>query len=424
MNIISSPGGSVDPNRPRQGIRDMALAGFKNMLIEYGAYCSGWELEYFGKEELVKHKTTKEWISEHPELLYSYMQPVIDCCSAEGLAFTVATAPKLNRDTKRDDIYDVLMKLNNECIHVCGKLGCRYIIIEPYFAGVKLADEWKINREYYLCMAEVAKEHNITILLKNLCKEVNGRLTRGICSDPHEAAEWIDELNKEAGVELFGFCMDVGICNLCGQDMREFAVALGSRIKAVIVRDCDGETDTAMLPFTAVGQGQSKTDWLNLIRGLREINFDGELVFDVSDTACVFSPILKAQFMQLAKIVADYIKWQIEIESFLKKYDKRVLFGAGNMCRNYMKCYGEEYPPLYTCDNNSALWGTMFEGLEVKNPEELKKLPEDCAIFICNIYYREIEKQLKDMGLENPIEFFNDEYMPSFYVNRLEEIKD
>ena len=29
-----------------------------------------------------------------------------------------------------------------------------------------------------------------------------------------------------------------------------------------------------------------------------------------------------------------------------------------------------------------------------------------------------------NMGLQNPIEFFNDEYMPSFYFDRLEMSKD
>lgn len=85
-----------------------------------------------------------------------------------------------------------------------------------------------------------------------------------------------------------------------------------------------------------------------------------------------------------------------------------------------MKCYGEKYPPLFTCDNNQKLWETEFCGLTVKAPEALLDLPKDCAVFICNIYYREIEAQLRKMGIENPIEFFNDEYMPSFYFDRVE----
>ncbi len=37
-----------------------------------------------------------------------------------------------------------------------------------------------------------------------------------------------------------------------------------------------------------------------------------------------------------------------------------------------MKCYGEQYKPLFTCDNNSSIWGTQFCGLDVKSPEALK----------------------------------------------------
>ena len=84
-----------------------------------------------------------------------------------------------------------------------------------------------------------------------------------------------------------------------------------------------------------------------------------------------------------------------------------------------MRCYGGKYPPLFVCDNNPETWGTIFEGLEVKSPEALKRLPRDCCVVICNIFYREIETQLHEMGIEN-IGYFNDEYMPSFYFDRLD----
>ena len=56
----------------------------------------------------------------------------------------------------------------------------------------------------------------------------------------------------------------------------------------------------------------------------------------------------------------------------------------------------------------------------MKSPEGLRDIPQDCVIFICNVYYKEIEQQLKEMGIQNKIEYFNDEYMPSFYVDRLD----
>lgn len=130
-------------------------------------------------------------------------------------------------------------------------------------------------------------------------------------------------------------------------------------------------------------------------RGLRAAAFQGTAILDVRESLAAGPLLLKEGMLQHTKRVGEYLKLQLELEQVLAKYDKRVLFGAGNMCRNYMKCYGEKYPPLFTCDNNAAIWGTRFEGLEVKDPEELKKLPEDCAIFICNIYYDEIKSNCK-----------------------------
>ena len=402
MNLSCAPQKIVAFKNPKQGIGDIVGAGFEYMLLDLAAACHYEELENVGK-------------------LYEYIKPILEQCMAKHLQCPVAAAPYLNRNTKRDDINEFLQELAVESIRICGQAGCRFLIVQPLFAGISSQDLWECNREYYLNLAAYARQADVQILLENQCKDYNGHLVRGICSDGIQAAEWIDKLNEQAGEEHFGFCMDVGVCNLCGQNMYDFALALGNRVKAVILRDCDGSDESALLPFTAVKKEKSQTDWLNLIRGLREIGFDGELIMNMADTVEAFSPILRPELMRMAKAVADYFKWQIEIENLLKKYPSRVLFGAGNMCRNYMKCYGEKYPPLFTCDNNRNIWETEFCSLTVKNPEVLKDLPDDCAIFICNIYYREIEAQLRQMGIQNPIEYFNDEYMPTFYFDRLED---
>mgnify|MGYP006993776858 FL=1 len=75
---------------------------------------------------------------------------------------------------------------------------------------------------------------------------------------------------------------------------------------------------------------------------------------------------------------------------------------------------------MFTCDNNRKIWETTFCGLTVRPPEALKELSEDCVVIICNIYYREIEEQLRQIGIRNPIEYFNDEYMPAYHFDRLE----
>ena len=490
MNIFYSPTGIVDSRHPAQGLTDMSHAGLKHIALDLAMYCSGHDLENYGKPmqpcRPVPHGNTpqcgdcrpeaskeapdndtaaKKTANPNPysdasdrvssictpEAMLKNLQPLLEQCRSQGLSVQFLRVPRLPWDSKRGDLNPLLEEIAHSAIRLCGKIGCRYLAVSPLFAGIQKGTEWQINRAYYLRLAKAARRYRVTLLLENQCRSHNGHLLRGICSDGAEAAAWIDMLNTEAEKQdhtsrteatahdhlphaeapahdhlyprsdspVFAFCLDTGICTLCGQDMQAFAAALGRRLQAVILRDCGRQQESSLLPFTSAFQGQPGTDWLSLIRGLRSMDFGGSLVLDFADTAAAFSPLLRPQLLLLAKSAAEYFKWQIELESLLKKYKSIVLFGAGNMCRNYMKCYGSQYPPLFTCDNNPAVWGTKICGLEIKPPEALKELPDSYGIFICNIYYREIETQLRKMGIKN-IEFFNDEYMPSFHFDRLE----
>ncbi|MFG6365743.1 sugar phosphate isomerase/epimerase family protein [Schaedlerella sp.] len=501
MNIFYSPTGIVDSRHPAQGLTDMSHAGLKHIALDLAMYCSGHDLENYGKpmqpcrpvprgnnpqcgdcrpkadkgtpgNDTAAKKTANpnpysdasDRVSSicTPEAMLKNLRPFLEQCRSLGLSVQFLRVPRLPWDSKRRDLNPLLEQIAHSAVRLCGKIGCRYLAVSPLFASIEKGTEWQINRAYYLRLAKAARRYRITLLLENQCRSHNGHLLRGICSDGAEAAAWIDMLNAEVARQdnllhaeipaqdhsssteapaqdhsscaealaqdhsqprsdspVFAFCLDTGICTLCGQDMQAFVSALGRRLQAVILRDCGRQQESSLLPFTSAFQGQPGTDWLSLIRGLRSMDFGGSLVLDFADTAAAFSPLLRPQLLPLAKSAAEYFKWQIELESLLKKYESIVLFGAGNMCRNYMKCYGSQYPPLFTCDNNPAVWGTTICGLEIKPPEALKELPDSYGIFICNIYYREIETQLRKMGIKN-IEFFNDEYMPSFHFDRLE----
>ncbi|MBQ7478107.1 MAG: sugar phosphate isomerase/epimerase [Selenomonadaceae bacterium] len=421
MELVCRSSGIVAAEYPRQGIGDVAKAGFGEMMLDLSSYCLKQDMEDFGTNK--KKRRSAEVLTD-VSLLEGMVQKAAEHCRQCGLGVTSMYGPVLRRDTKREDLNGLLEKLTGEGIRLCGRYGAAYLVVPPLFSGVGKGDLWEVNRAFYLRLAKIAGEESVGILLENQARDVHGHLVRGICSDEQEAAHWVDELNAACGEDRFGFCLDAGTASLCGQNMYEFVKMIGKRLKMVILRDVDGREDAALLPFTGVGKGQSKTDWLNLVRGLRETSFDGKAVISLEGTASSFSPLLRPQLLDLAKAVGDYICWQVDMERVLAQYDRRVLFGAGNMCRAYMKCYGEAYPPLFTCDNNREMWGTEFCGLAVRSPEELRKLPGDCAIFICNIYYREIEQQLREMGLGNPILFFNDEYLPSFHFDRLEDMAE
>lgn len=269
---------------------------------------------------------------------------------------------------------------------------------------------------------EQMKSLTDVLLLKNTYKEYNGHFIRGDYSDPLYTARYIDELNQKAGEERYGFCLDVGAANICGLNLYEMVVTMRHRLKALIIRENDGVFDSSYLPFTIAPRWKSLTDWPNLIRAFREINYNGILVMNYKNSTVSFPIQLRPYLDELAKAAGKYFKWQIEMEMVLAKYEKRVLFGAGNMCKNYMKYYSRKYPVMFTCDNNSRLWGTTVGGIEVKSPEEIKNISEDCVVFICNIHYEEIRKQLEDMGIKNRIEYFNDEYLPFPDIDELEEM--
>ena len=416
MDISCSPLGLAAPQFPAQGIADIANAGFQNISLDIPLCCVPEELKYRGRSRpghaSPDPRTAR--VMERPAALGGCFSAVLEQCGEKNLNIPIARGAFLPRDTRRGDLSELLAQINEEAVRLCGETGCHYLVVRPLFAGVDQEELWEVNQTYYLRLAKTAKENQVMLLLENQCRDFNGHLIRGLCAESGEAVGWVDRLNAEVGAEQFGFCLDTGVCSLCGLGMRDFILDLGDRLKAVVLRDCNGQEESAQLPFTCVGKGRPQTDWLSLIRGLRETGFDGQLIFDFSDTVTAFSPLLRPKLMQLAKATADYFRWQIGIENLLKKHPSRVLFGAGNMCRNYMKCYGETYPPLFICANSPDRWGTKFCGLEVKPPESLRELPEDCAVFICNTYYREIEEQLREMGIRHPVEYFNDEYLPTF----------
>ncbi len=375
----------INPQKPMRGIGELQQSGFDSIMLPID-YFDGTIGDYAG---------------------------IIEKCKENGIRIPVAYAPRtfaemttendvaqVSEESIKESIKKSIKKSIDESIRICKAAGSRYLIVDSC---------WNESEEFLLEIGKEAAACGVSLLMRNQYKNSRNRIVRGDHAEISQALELVDGLNHKMGEEVFGFCVDTGVCALCRNDVYPFLTALGRRIKAVILRDCDGYHDVHMMLFSGI---QPAIDWRGVIRGLRNIDFDGEMVIDFFSTINAFPSFLRPQLYALMKSVTDYFCWQAGMELRLKRYPFRVLFGAGNMCRKYMKAYAEKYPPLFTCDNNPDLWGTEICGLEVKPPEALKDLPENCGIFICNIYYREIEAQLREMGIHKNIEYFNDDYMP------------
>ncbi len=425
MNLICNSRGIFGRLRPGAGMQDMLNAGFEYSVYNATVFCSLTEFEYLRRNNFKREEDF--YLTEQPEMLKEEMEKLILSHARErGLKLPIAMAPYVASDIKADTVdNNILIKLSEEMLKAAVSAGCERIIIHPITIGIGKNKEWDINRKLYMNLAGLADDldSGIRILLVNKGNNINGHMVRGICAEPEEAVKWVDTLNEMVGRKRFGFCFDIGTATICGQNLYTAMVPLGKRLEAVIVRDCDGVHDISMLPYTACIQGQ-QTNWMYMIRALRKVDFDGDFIIDLTDTYNGFVDPLRPSLLKLAHEVGKLLVWHVGMERMVKRYDKRVLFGAGNMCRAYMKDYGKDYPPMFTCDNNSSRWGEKFCGLTIENPEKLRELPEDVAIFICNMYYNEIDEQLRGMGLKNPIERFSDEYMATFHMERLKMTAD
>ncbi len=81
---------------------------------------------------------------------------------------------------------------------------------------------------------------------------------------------------------------------------------------------------------------------------------------------------------------------------------KIILFGAGMMFEDYMKKWGGRYRPDFLVDNDENKWGRSRMGIPVKSPKEILQIPEGKRrLIICSFYYKEIEKQLEEMGVKD-----------------------
>lgn len=79
-----------------------------------------------------------------------------------------------------------------------------------------------------------------------------------------------------------------------------------------------------------------------------------------------------------------------------------ILFGTGMMFEDYMEKWGKKNPPDFLVDNDKNRWGRKRLGIPVKAPEEILKIPsQKRRLIICSFYYKEIQKQLEEMGIRD-----------------------
>ena len=174
MNIFYSPTGIVDSRHPAQGLTDMSHAGLKHIALDLAMYCSGHDLENYGKPmqpcRLVPHgnnpqcgdcrpkagkgtpgndTAAKKTANPNPysdasdrvssictpEAMLKNLHPLLEQCRSLGLSVQFLRIPRLPWDSKRGDLNPLLEEIAHSAVRLCGKIGCRYLRSEERRVG-------------------------------------------------------------------------------------------------------------------------------------------------------------------------------------------------------------------------------------------------------------------------------------------------
>ena len=197
-----------------------------------------------------------------------------------------------------------------KCFPLLRMMDCHYLVVHPCFGNynerLEYDDEWALNIKFYSALIEDAKKYDVIVCLENMFTARRGKIYEAICSDPNEAAAYVDELNSIAGEKRFAFCFDTGHALLLGKDQYLTLKQLGDRVEVLHVHDNDGWDDQHVSPF------MGRLDWDRFVMGLKAIGYKGVMNLEIGNLCAWYPRELLGDAYRLAARCAKYLAAKVE----------------------------------------------------------------------------------------------------------------
>lgn len=212
---------------------------------------------------------------------------------------------------------EYLIQVTEKMFAVCRYLECPVFVIHPWIGSKHNAPKEKeieVNLKIYRRLIPAAKKYGIKICLENLWEKRDGEYIDAPCITPEEACWYIDKLNQEAGLDLFGFCLDIGHVLLYKKDVCQFMKSMGTRIAAMHFHENDRRNDTHMIPYTQTDEmgDQTVLDWRPVIDTIKEINYQGNLSFETAQAITLMPCEVKKQALKLISSIGRTFRGRLE----------------------------------------------------------------------------------------------------------------
>lgn len=222
-----------------------------------------------------------------------------ELCDRIGIAPVQCHTPfPIHRDG--DEAYNQKMVMvQKKCLEICGVMGIPIAVIHPW-------NNWtpEENKKWYMELYPVAEKNHVIIATENMWNwnQEKDQADYAACSTPEDFLANVTAMN----LPNFKACVDLGHAHMFFFDPlvspeRMIRVLGHQYCVALHVHDNMGRFDTHQIPYTGT------IDWNEVIRALKEIHYQGNLVMELSFRKDAPLEILKAYFKD-AYEVGTYLR--------------------------------------------------------------------------------------------------------------------
>lgn len=237
----------------------------------------------------------KEYYKEHIAAIRKY-----------GLFVTQGHARQPAYAAGNPEVIEYYIRIYKRTIEFCGYIGCPRLVIHGVdykFDDTVDSPEQinRLNRHLFASLIPELLRYNVMACMENLYVPkyktgTNGLFIEGPASDPTATALLIDELNEQAGREVFGICLDTGHMHLVRKDARTYIPILGKRIKALHLSDNNCTCDAHLVPLAG------NAEWDSICEALKSAGYCGDINFELDvhfNTIRAFDPDLVLPWLEL-----------------------------------------------------------------------------------------------------------------------------
>lgn len=298
--------GILPEKMPSDGIRQIKQAGFNKIDFNLDVYLKNSDL-YAGN--------VNSFFDQDVEKLFAHFLPLAQAMVDNGVRASQMHAPYPVRvEGKQEQNEYMQCEVIPKSIVIAGALEIPYVVVHPfkmqYLYGRER--ERQENIEYFKMLIPLLRDCKVKACVENLYEGIGGRIVEGVCADPEDAVWYVDTLNELAGEELFGFCLDTGHLQLTKRDPYDFITRLGNRLKILHLHENDAIGDLHQMPFSFGASKDAGLDWDGIIRGLREIDYQGTLSFETFPCMNSFPKGMADSVLEAIHGVGEYLKEEIE----------------------------------------------------------------------------------------------------------------